>query len=71
MPISGCLSFSADLDFDGLEYGNTWPGTDLNFGQNTKFRSTPIQFTSPLTNAANFDLVAFETDLTAHLCLRP
>jgi hypothetical protein len=63
VPISGCLG--TDFDFDGPEYGNNWPGTGRNYGQDKKFHSTPIQFTSPLTNGVNFDRVAFETDLPA------
>jgi hypothetical protein len=61
VPIIGWLSFSSDLDFDGPSYGKNWPGT----GQDADLHATPIQFTSPLTNGANLDRVAFETDLPA------
>jgi len=64
--INGCLGFNpVDTDFDGTSYGNNWPGTGPNSGQDKKYHTTPVQFTSPLTNGANFDRVAFETDLPA------
>jgi hypothetical protein len=65
VPLNGCLNFSTDNDFDGPEYGNNWPGTGPNYGQDKKYHSTAIEFTSPLTNGANFDRAAFETDLPA------
>ena len=66
VPINGCFAFNPlDTDFDGASYGNNWPGTGPNYGQDKKFHTTPVQFTSPLTNGANFDRVAFETDLPA------
>jgi hypothetical protein len=65
VPITGCLNFSTDFDFDGPDYANNWPGTGPNYGQDKKFHSTPIQFTSPLTNGANFDRAAFESDMAA------
>jgi hypothetical protein len=66
VPISGCLGFNpVDSDFDGPEYSNNWPGTGRNYGQDKKYHPTPIQFTSPLTNGANFDRVAFESDMAA------
>jgi hypothetical protein len=65
VPITGCLNFSTDFDFDGPEYANNWPGTSPNYGQDKKLHTTPVQFTSPLTNGANFERAAFETDLPA------
>jgi hypothetical protein len=60
--IGGCLG--SDLDFDGPEYTNNWPGTGRNQGQDQKFHASPVEFTSPLANGTtNFDRVAFETDL--------
>jgi hypothetical protein len=60
--ITGCLS--TDGDFDGPEYTSTWPGTFSNPAQDAQFHSTPIEFTSPLTNGStNYDRVAFEADL--------
>jgi hypothetical protein len=66
VPITGCTSsFVLDLDFDGPEYANNWPGTNPNAAQDRALHSTPILFTSPLTNGANFDRVAFESDMAA------
>jgi len=60
--IGGCLG--TDGDFDGPEYQNTWPGTFSNPSQDAQFHSTPILFTSPVTNGTtNYDRVAFEADL--------
>jgi len=60
--VGGCLG--TDVDFDGPEYSNTWPGTFSNAALDAQFHSTPIQFTSPLTNGStNYDRVAFEADL--------
>jgi hypothetical protein len=60
--VAGCLG--TDVDFDGPEYSNTWPGTFSNAALDAQFHSTPIQFTSPLTNGStNYDRVAFEADL--------
>ena len=60
--IGGCLG--TDVDFDGINYQRTWPGTFSNAAQDAKVHSTPIRFTSPLFNgASNYDRVAFEADL--------
>lgn len=60
--IGGCLG--TDVDFDGPEYGNTWPGTFTNLTQDAQFHPSPIAFTSPTFNGGqNFSRVAFETDL--------
>jgi hypothetical protein len=67
LPIGLC--FDADLDFDGIPYQNTWPGTLTNPGQDQQLHPRPVLFTSPLfTNSntkamQNYDRVAFETDL--------
>jgi hypothetical protein len=60
--IGGCLG--TDVDFDGPEYQNTWPGTLSNASQDALVNPAPIRFTSPLTNGTtNYDRVAFEADL--------
>jgi hypothetical protein len=60
--VGGCLG--TDVDFDGPEYGNNWPGTFSNAAQDAQFHSTPIRFTSPLFNgSSNYARVAFESDL--------
>jgi hypothetical protein len=60
--IGGCLG--TDADFDGPEYGSTWPGTFTNPAQDAQFHPSPIAFTSPTFNGGqNFSRVAFETDL--------
>jgi hypothetical protein len=60
--IGGCLG--TDVDFDGPEYQNNWPGTSTDPEVDAQFHSTPIAFTSPLFNgSANYDRVGFETDL--------
>jgi hypothetical protein len=62
VPITGCLG--TDVDFDGPEYGNNWPGTNPNAAQDRKFHASPILFTSPLFNGwQNYSRVAFEADL--------
>jgi hypothetical protein len=61
--IGGCLQAS-DVDFDGVPYGNNWPGTLTNPAQDAKLHPSPVAFTSPtFNNGANFSRVAFETDL--------
>ena len=66
-PIGRC--FDADIDFDGVPYQNTWPGTLTNPGRDQQLHPRPVLFTSPLfTNSntkstQNYDRVAFETDL--------
>jgi hypothetical protein len=60
--ISGCLG--ADVDFDGPEYQNNWPGTFSNPKLDGQFHSTPIMFSSPVFNGGfNYDRVGFETNL--------
>jgi hypothetical protein len=60
--ISGCTG--TDVDFDGPEYGNTWPGTFSNAMLDAQFHATPIRFTSPLFNgSSNYGRAAFEADL--------
>jgi len=62
VPITGCIA--TDSDFDGASYQPVWPGTDPNRGQDAKYHSTPVTFTSPLFNGTqNYSRVAFETDL--------
>ena len=60
--IGGCLG--TDVDFDGVPYQNTWPGTLSNTKLDMMVNPTPIRFTSPLFNGnSNFQRVAFEADL--------
>jgi hypothetical protein len=60
--IGGCLG--TDVDFDGPEYTDTWPGTFNNPVADAQFHSTPVAFTSPTFNGgSSFSRVAFETDL--------
>ncbi|MGB2953848.1 MAG: hypothetical protein WBB74_10745 [Gaiellaceae bacterium] len=64
--IGGCTA--TETDFDGVPYQPVWPGTNPNLGQDKKYHSSPILFTSPLfTDGSgfqqNFDRVAFEVDL--------
>jgi hypothetical protein len=60
--VSGCTD--SDVDFDGVSYQNTWPGTLSNTSQDAKLHPTPIVFSSPLFNGTvNYDRAAFETDL--------
>ena len=60
--IGGCIA--TDNDFDGTSYQAVWPGSDPNRGQDAKYHSTPITFTSPLFNgSSNYSRIAFEADL--------
>jgi hypothetical protein len=64
--IGGCLD--ADVDFDGVPYQNTWPGTFTNAKLDRSLHAQPARFTSPLFkdsqgDTLNFSRVAFETDL--------
>jgi hypothetical protein len=60
--VSGCLG--TDVDFDGAQYQDNWPGTFSNSAQDAQFHSTPIMFTSPVFNGgSNYARVAFEADL--------
>jgi hypothetical protein len=60
--VAGCI-FS-DVDFDGVPYQNTWPGTLSNSSQDALLHPSPVQFSSPLFNGtANYSRAAFETDL--------
>ena len=60
--VSGCLG--TDVDFDGPEYFNNWPGTSTDVAQDRALHAQPIRFTSPTIHGAEqFDRVAFEADL--------
>jgi hypothetical protein len=72
--IGGCLG--TDVDFDGPEYGFTWPGSLSSARQNRLLNPAPVIFSSPLfkpsghstrsdehASLQNFSRVAFETDL--------
>ena len=67
IPIGGCRD--DDVDFDGVPYQNTWPGTFTNPGHDQQVHPRPVLFTSPLftdsnTHATqNYDRIAFEVDL--------
>jgi hypothetical protein len=66
-PIGACLD--SDLDFDGVPYQKTWPGTLTNPGTDQRLNPRPVLLTSPLfTNSVtkatqNYDRVAFEVNL--------
>ena len=65
--ISGCLG--TDSDFDGPEYGLTWPGTFTNPAKDRAVHPSSIVFSSPLFTSSggsltNYARVAFETDLS-------
>ncbi|HEX9115221.1 MAG TPA: hypothetical protein VGA61_04075 [Anaerolineae bacterium] len=65
--IGGCLG--TDVDFDGVPYQHTWPGSLSNPGADSRLNPRPVRFSSPLfrTTAAgaltNYSRVAFEADL--------
>ncbi len=60
--IGGCLG--TDSDFDGVPYGDNWPGTGPNPAVDALEHPTPISFTSPRFDGGSaYDRVAFETDL--------
>jgi hypothetical protein len=62
VPIGGCIA--TDNDFDGVSYQNVWPGSDPNRGQDKKYHSSSILFTSPVFNGTqNYSRAAFEADL--------
>jgi hypothetical protein len=62
VPLTGCSA--TDVDFDGPEYFNNWPGTIANTGQDQTMHAAPVAFTSPLFNGSlNYSQVAFENDL--------
>ena len=66
VPVGGCL-FS-DVDFDGVPYQLSWPGTIQNVARDQALHTQPVEFTSPVFKpasggSANFKRVAFETDL--------
>jgi hypothetical protein len=60
--VGGCTG--SDVDFDGVPYQKTWPGTFSNASQDALVHPTPILFTSPLVNgSSNYQQAAFEADL--------
>ncbi len=63
--IGGCI-FS-DVDFDGVSYQHTWPGSLASVSQNVLLNPRSVLFTSPLFSSGsslkNYSRVAFETDL--------
>jgi hypothetical protein len=60
--IGGC--FGTDVDFDGVSYQPTWPGSLSNATQDATLNPSSILFTSPLFNGTHsYDRVAFEADL--------
>ena len=60
--VGGCLG--SDVDFDGVPYGQNWPGTFSSASTDALFHPTPIRFTSPLFNGTtNYAQAAFENDL--------
>src|SRR5215472_5964612 len=60
--VSGCRS--SNVDFDGPEYFDNWPGTNADPQLDQQIHAQPIRFTSPTFHGfRQFDRVAFETDL--------
>jgi hypothetical protein len=69
--IGGCTA--SDIDFDGVSYDRSWPGTLRNWHEDREVHPTPVRLTSPLFLEAgehgegpeieNYDRVAFEADL--------
>jgi hypothetical protein len=70
--ISGCTG--ADVDFDGVPYQHTWPGSLKDRDQDVRFNPRSVLFTSPLfrpngrdeeqeSQLRNYSRVGFETDL--------
>src|SRR5262249_30035339 len=61
VPITGCTD--TDVEFDGVSYKRTWPGTFSNAAQDRSMHPSSVLFTSPLTHGRNYSRVAFEADL--------
>jgi hypothetical protein len=60
--VAGCLG--TDIDFDGVPYGNVWPGTFSDAASDARVHPSSVLFTSPLfLGSQNYSRVAFETDL--------
>ncbi len=64
--VGGCTQ--SDLDFDGVPYQLTWPGTSRNHRVDRSLHAQPVQFSSPLFKdpegrLRNYSRVAFEADL--------
>ncbi len=63
--IGGCIA--TDIDFDGVPYQHTWPGSLPKVSQNVTLNPRPVLFTSPLFSSGgslnNYSRVAFEADL--------
>jgi hypothetical protein len=60
--VGGCTG--SDVDFDGVPYQNTWPGTFTDPSQDALAHPSPVMFTSPLVNGtSNYQQAAFEADL--------
>ena len=60
--IGGCIA--TDVDFDGVSYKTTWPGTGATPAQDASLHPQTVRFTSPLFNGSqNYSRVAFEADL--------
>jgi hypothetical protein len=59
--VTGCTN--SDGDFDGVPYGNNWPGTNPDATHDTLLHPSSLLLTSPLTNGSNYQQAAFEADL--------
>jgi hypothetical protein len=66
--VGGCLG--TDVDFDGVPYQLVWPGTSSNRFTDRQLHPRSVLFSSPTfvptgqsEGRANYDRVAFETDL--------
>jgi hypothetical protein len=64
--VGGC--FGTDVEFDGVPYQTTWPGSLADRSRDARLHPKPIVFSSPTFddgegNRRDFSRVAFETDL--------
>ena len=61
--INGCLDI--DGDFDGVAYGDNWPGSISNATADKLLHPTSFLFSSPTTvGGANFTSMSFESDIS-------
>jgi hypothetical protein len=58
--VTGCTN--SDGDFDGVPYGNNWPGTGSSL-TDAQLHPTPVVVSSPLSHGTNYQQAAFEADL--------
>jgi hypothetical protein len=58
--VTGCTG--SDGDFDGVPYGNNWPGTGP-AATDVQLHPTAVMLSSPLSHGGNYQQAAFEADL--------